>query len=253
MILISAYKTKYYGQFAYNLAHSIKDKMNIPICLVTDGLTGLTENDLKIFDSVKIIDMPKNPCLFKINLNKYTPFKETLYLDADMVCLNDFSLLIEKIKQHPIYVDTLGSGSFWLKDEAFSKPFQDVNTSIFYFTKESDDYFKELNKVYKKIDKTLFKAMWGKDKLIPDEALHSLVLSETEALLPILGGIHYCDKVKHASLIVKDYFISMYGFRIAKQDTKELYDKVMSGVMKRAGLENRFKIQPLYSNKFIGL
>lgn len=253
MILITAYKTKYYGQFAYNLAHSIKDKMSIPICLVTDGLTGLSREDLEIFDIVKIIDTPENPCLFKINLNKYTPFEETLYLDADMICLNDFSSLIEKIKQHPIYVDTHGNGSFWLKDEAFNKPFQDVNTSIFFFTKESDGYFKELNKAYKKVDKTLFKAMWGKDKLIPDEALHSLVLSERETQLPVLGGIHYCDRVIPISKIVKEYFISMYGFRISKYDSKEIYDNVMQGVMKRANKENRFKIHPLYLNKFIGL
>lgn len=249
MILIAAYKSEAYGRFAYNLALSIKDKANLPICLVTDGKTGI---DTSIFDEVVLIETPKDPCLFKIKLNEITPFKKTLYLDADMVCMNDISQLIEHVQAFKFWVDTLRDNeSFWLKPEAFEREYQDTNTSIFYWEsgKESYYYFKLLNYYYEEFDQAMYKAMWG--KFIPDESLHSLVLSEMGIKFEHKSPIFYCDHSKPKQEIVKHYFLSMYGARIAKRNSLDIYDEQMKSVYKRASLEYTDRIDQLYRHKFI--
>lgn len=251
MILIAAYKSNAYGRFAYNLALSIKDKANLPICLVTDGKTDI---DKSIFDQVILIEIPVDPCFFKINLNKLTPYKKTLYIDADMVCMNDISGLIERLEGKSVWVDTLRDNeSFWLKPEAFTKPYQDTNTSLFYWEKgkESDDYFKRLNHYYKKFDKSNYKNLWG--KFIPDESLHSLTLSELGVYFEHTSPIFYCDHSKPKQEIVKRLFLSMYGGRIAKRNSLDVYDEQMKAVYKRAGLEYKDRIDQLYRQKFIVL
>lgn len=252
MILIAAWGGKTYQRFAYNLAHSIKDITDIPICLLTDNENPV---DNSIFDIVKVIEAPKDPCLFKISLNKYTPFDKTLYLDADMICFNDITQLIHNISINKFWVDTLRDNeSYWLKPDQLNKPHQDTNTSIFYWEKgeESNDYFKLLNKEHKKFKRENYKNVWGKG-YIPDESLHTIVLSNKEIYFPHTHPIHYCDHSKPQQVIVKQYFMSMYGAGIATRDSKLIYDRHMDAVMKRAGKAHEFKIDQLYSKKFIGL
>lgn len=251
MVLIAAYNSPAYGKFAYNLAHSIKDKMDIPICLLTDGKTGINTS---IFDVVKLIEAPTDHCLFKINLNQYTPFAKTLYIDADTICMNDFSGLLESITQHEFWVDTIQSNtSYWLKEEAFTKPYQEVNTSLFYFTKEADHYFETLNDFYKIVDRKFFKNFWGKSNMLPDEALHQLGMSYQGYNFTPQKPVLYCDKLVPRQQAVKYNFLSMYGARIAKEDHKQLYDAHMFSVMKRAGLHHEYRIHNLYQKKWISL
>jgi hypothetical protein len=251
MILIVAYGSKYYGRFAYNLAYSIKDKVNIPICLVTDGKTGI---DISIFDSVITIETPTDPCLLKINLNKYTPYEKTLYIDADMVCMSNIDNFIKSLENKSLWIDVLRDNtSFWLKEGAIAGQYQDVNSSMLYFTQESDWYFEELNKAYANIDRSLFKNFWGKKKNIPDEALHSIVMSANGIKHNIDGPVFYCDHSAPKQQIIKRLFLSMYGAGIATQDCKDLYDAVINSVMKRAGKSHDFKINTLYKQKFISI
>lgn len=250
MILIAAYKSEAYGRFAYNLALSIKDKVNLPICLITDGKTGI---DTNIFDKVVFIETPEDPCIFKLNLRDYTPFDKTLYLDADMVCMNDITPLIEYLKPFEFWVDTLRDNqSFWLKPEAFGDlEYQDCNTSIMYWVKgdAAESYFDDVNYFEMLKNPDQFKSMWG--KFYPDEAFHSLALASNKIKFEHTSPVFYCDHSKPKQDIVKHYFLSMYGARIAKRNSLDIYDEQMKSVYKRAGLEYTDRIDQLYRHKFI--
>jgi len=109
-----------YGKFAYNLAVSIKEHCNYPIQVVHDKscLNGLTSKELDIFDAfveIKREDFMDqiqrgkgyvevlNPAKAKINIYNYLIFDETLFIDADSLCVRDlFPLftLFENIGKH---------------------------------------------------------------------------------------------------------------------------------------------------------
>lgn len=89
-ILLLAIGHPYYGRMAYNLAVTIKAAEDIPIAIVrsSGSLSHLNPQQLKVFDC--FIDLPANvPGSFasKLHINELSPFKVTLFLDADMLWL----------------------------------------------------------------------------------------------------------------------------------------------------------------------
>jgi len=97
-IVIIALQNAFYFNLAVNLAKSIE---GIPITLISDQFTH------PIFDRVikpKFSDHTErirfNPFKLKTYLYDYTPYEETLYLDADNIALKDIHDLIEKLREH---------------------------------------------------------------------------------------------------------------------------------------------------------
>ena len=90
-ILLIATSHPYYGRLAANLAMSIKAAEDIPIAVIADeaGLRHLSESERALF--AEIIPAPVLPNglvginQLRMNLPKYSPFKETLSLDVDML------------------------------------------------------------------------------------------------------------------------------------------------------------------------
>lgn len=94
-ILLLALGHPYYGDMAFNLAMSLKyTAPNIPITLVTDdaGLRYLTDDQRKMFDGIlKCPDLytdfrgRKSFVKPKVYLNHFTPYKRTIFIDADVI------------------------------------------------------------------------------------------------------------------------------------------------------------------------
>ena len=92
-VLIVATGDKLYGEYAFNLALSLRaNEQHIPIAVITDGgaLASLSEGQRAYFD--KIIMLPRSAYeidgklhhfYIKTLLYDLTPFEHTLYLDAD--------------------------------------------------------------------------------------------------------------------------------------------------------------------------
>lgn len=80
----------YYGRFAFNLAVTIKAIEDFPICVLYNGtaLSHLGAHQLDVFDYIeKIDDNIKANTMCKLHAYKYTPFEQTLVLDADTLWL----------------------------------------------------------------------------------------------------------------------------------------------------------------------
>lgn len=86
-IVIVATGAPFYGRMAYNLAVTIKAVEDIPIAVLVNGgaLNHLSVKQTGIFDQVIEIDTASFGA--KLCLYDYTPFENTLYLDADTVWL----------------------------------------------------------------------------------------------------------------------------------------------------------------------
>jgi len=250
MILLIAYGNSAYARFASNLAYSIKKFVDVNITLASDGCH--EGYDMSKIDSIIRFnpnEYDNDPCLIKINLHKISPYNRTIFLDVDMICLKNPSALFDNISQEAFWIDCLRqtNENWWMHSDKMKKYgcqsiFNDVNSSIMAFHKyESKEYFDRLNSLYRTLNKKDLKNCWGKKRLIPDEVLHSCVLqSPIESTKPV----HYCD---HDGLDMSTYFLSMYGFGIAKPIAKSIYNEVMKSCN-----DNYYPIQSLYKHKFVG-
>lgn len=86
-IIIIATGAPFYGRMAYNLAVTIKSVENFPVIVMHSGsgLNHLSEKQKQIFDQV--IEIDSISFAAKLTLYDFSPFDNTLYLDADMAWL----------------------------------------------------------------------------------------------------------------------------------------------------------------------
>ena len=102
-----------YGQWARNMAASIKYHNDLPITLVHDGraITGIQLDEVirhRLFDTIKVMDVADYqlngrfaPGFAKTNLYKYTDYERTIYVDVDGLCVNNVDTLLEKAEGMP--------------------------------------------------------------------------------------------------------------------------------------------------------
>ena len=99
---------KWYCYLAQNLAISYKlfGNCKIPFYAITDAAG---EKKLKnYFDGVIVSDELNYSFLDKINVYKYSPFDETIFLDADMSIIKDISFLFEEFEKNNSEVSCYG-------------------------------------------------------------------------------------------------------------------------------------------------
>jgi len=251
MILLIAYGNSAYAKFASNLAYSIKRFCNVHITLASDGCH--EGYDMSKIDSIIPFNpgvFYNDPCYIKISLHEITPYEKTIYLDVDMLCLKDPTELFERITKQSFWIHSLRqtNENWWMKADKMAKygcnaTFNDVNSSIMSFDKsdETMQYFYDLEKLYNRIEKRDLKNCWGKKRLIPDEVLHSCILQEP---IGSTVDIHYCD---YPGVNSESYFLSMYGFGIAKPESKQMYEQVMKQCN-----QNYYPLNSIYKHKFVG-
>lgn len=275
-ILLIAYG-KTYGKYAYNLAASIKSTSDVKIHLACD-YAAISDIPLDFFDSHLVYDFKKDngkidPCQAKIDIYEISPFKETLYLDVDGVCMNDIKPLFETLKGSPVYFQVMGKGKFddtisyahWADNNTVWEHFEltkesvfpSSQTSVIYFDKgkEANSFFKQLQKNYNnRLQKKQYKNMWGLSKSHPDELYYSVTAAQLN-IIPdeSIQPLFYPNKLENEGKIMKDYIVlSVYGgHRTIKDYSLSLYDRIMKGIMKLHGLSHIYKAHDLYKLKFV--
>lgn len=175
LIAINGYADDFYYHLANNLANSIRQKSNIPTSLITDGSNN---TDKSCYDSVIVAkeehyleDYKVNPFKLKTFIYDYTPYKETIYLDADGLWVSDKTPdnIFEELKEASIQFHEVRryrkdqaheSGMIWTKpdknaENLFPKlwdayglgeaVYPEYNSSFIYFKKN-----KEVKKFFSK-------------------------------------------------------------------------------------------------------
>ncbi|MGB0370234.1 MAG: hypothetical protein ACPGN3_02710 [Opitutales bacterium] len=122
-ILTIAFGKRRFIKQAENLAISLKEHMpELPIALVTDN------PDYRNPHFQEIIPLDKSlgrGVVQKLHLHTYSPFEETLFIDADSLCLKPFTDQLEAIRKHgfsPIWsgFKFLGQSDPYLEDLDFT-------------------------------------------------------------------------------------------------------------------------------------
>jgi len=182
LILLAAGHRNYL-KMAENLANSIRvHSPDLKICLLT---TSEPERRHLFTKVVKITDKDYkySPLEIKSKLNKYTPFKHTLYLDVDMIPTMHKSILELFETQSEFQIQNLGEAtkSDWADVEEVKKVYKlDHLTAIFsecFIWKSgevADGIFKKWQDHYHKL-KVEYKKFAG---YVPDELPLMIALSE---------------------------------------------------------------------------
>jgi hypothetical protein len=251
---------KYYGKYAVNLATSIKyfNSVNIHLCCDKEAYEQL---DIALFDSIDICfeNSIQDWCKVKTEINTYSPFDKTIYLDVDAIATKDISPMFDLLKDCSVYIPVVGEDCIWAKNEVASKhigievKLKHVQTSLIYFdnSKESKEFFKSLKSFYKKpLKKESYNYLWGKKELHPDELYYSITLAFLKMYSEIKTPIFFADRRENISVILNDYFLlSHFGaYTTTKLYAFDLYDKLSK---KYFGGRERMKSKLLYKNKFI--
>jgi glutathione peroxidase-family protein len=163
-VLIQALGHSNYYQMAVVLAASIKTNDKLPICLITNKK--VQEPHKKLFDIVKeptqksITQNGKTEYIkAKLFMYDYSPFDETIFLDADQIMINGKKLspLFDELKEVGVSFSNTGVSnvSIWadleeVKKEYGDKPFWNLHSEFIYFKKgkEVKKYFDVAKKIY---------------------------------------------------------------------------------------------------------
>lgn len=201
-ILVIAVGSDYYGRLAYAMAKSVKKFNKIPVAILTDK-DSLNSVDRSAFDHVIEANMSHylekyvlNPFKLKTHIYDYTPFDETLYLDADTLCLKPFGDLFSKLGNFQIHEFNRWNKDNWHKcpmvwTAKVKKTIEDIydaygvdktreypeyNSSFIWFKKDDSnkEYFDQAKRNY--IDRRIdFKDIGGS---YPDEMAYNLASAQ---------------------------------------------------------------------------
>lgn len=169
-IVLLSVGNPYYIRMAYQLAFSIKCSEKTPICLLTDNVHFLDDEQKKVFDEIKEIKVKRGQELrTKTAIYRHSPFKETIYLDVDMLSLNihKFEDLFSELSDVDFTMATRGSTpasewdkktSMWGNLEEYKEKYPEgkwcqLSSEFIYFKKKDRvrKLFDDANKMYDKI------------------------------------------------------------------------------------------------------
>lgn len=270
-ILIIATGHPYYGRMAYNLSMSIKAiEPDFPICLVHSerSLNHLSFLQRRFFDEMILLPESKvKGFACKLHLDELSPFKETLFLDADMAWLpkrgpSDLMIALSNYEYTGITegyydIDTNDRTEiskkyyFWADVDEIIKKYE--LTGKIYQWRSEVIYFKKTDKVSKffsdarKINanpnlKSLI--MFGDQ--VPDElginisaaihGVHPHMYKWVPALWPRLHG----NNSTCFEEIYNRYYLLSCGSNYATGDIKKLYDRIIKCAA------NKFQTQHIF-------
>lgn len=286
-VIILALKKDAYYCGAFNIALSIKYyNPSINITLLSDGGHTRTFNAFNygVFDNIKEIDKEHTvdskglfcPAKAKININKYSPYDNTLYLDADSLVLQDLQPLFDSLKVlgGDFYSHYFATGSknddieynpwaknvdmwnfFKLKEDA---KIHTINTSWIYFTKKADKIFKKVNENYNKnFGIENLKTRWG--GTMPDE----LYFVGTLAQMGInpdsnIKAMFFGNEVdsRSVSQIEQDFYaLTLFGGGVGRTTVRDkyitFYDRLLHKMCSKYAEPHRYKAHLILTNKHV--
>lgn len=258
-ILLVATGHPYYGRLAYNLAMSIKAvDAKFPICLAHSerSLNHLSDSQRRFFDRMVLLPEEKAKGFStKLHLDELSPFKETLFLDADMAWLPKkapdelFNELSEVeytgITEGFFDIDTKNRAEvskkyyFWADVDEICRKYKLTDGKIFQWRSEVI-YFKKTKKV-KAFFSTARKIhashglksiiMFGNQ--IPDElginisaAIHNIEPHQYKWIPALWPRLHGGSTTQFEEIYSKYYLLSC-GSNYTTGDIKKLYDRIV--------------------------
>jgi hypothetical protein len=197
-VLLIAVGKGSYVQFAVNQAKSIRHfnpDLSIAVVVDSNTLPFLEDKHKELFAHIIEIDTSNfiengyfSPGLVKLNMDTLTPFKETLYLDVDLLTIKSLEPLISGFtgQFHSQLVSLTPKeknrwGCYWMALQDIKTIFgnevpewYEINSSIVYFA--NNKVFKKAREVYKKlVGNKALSPVWG--NTFPDEIAFNIALS----------------------------------------------------------------------------
>ncbi len=267
-VIILSLKKPSYSQGAFNLALSIKHyNPAINITLVTDNehQKHYRPEHYLVFDAIKTISPSHyidsgmfQPALAKININKYSHYDKTLYIDADSLVLQDLQPLFDKLDGNDFKGNVLDSYVQWTDSETYKDFFGIeqgimINSSWFYF--EGNSVFEQANKFYSKgFDAEKVFPKWGlsyPDELFFNASIMKLGIDVKVDYEPMFFG-NLID-IRSLTQLQNDFFmLTLYGGQKTVRSTYiEFYDRLCFSMCTQKGIEHYFKARNLLTGKHV--
>jgi hypothetical protein len=246
-----------YGQWAKNMVNSLAHfSPEIPIAIVGD-INLLPERERKhVAHAVQINPADLNdatgriaPGKFKLHLDKYTPFDETMYIDCDGVAIQELHSLWERCLGFDFATQVVSQTDLtndswpclWLTLDKVREEFElpetgvlpEINSSILYWknTPKAAEVWANAKANYKE---HLATKHWGHS--FPDELAFNVALCQAN-VNPDLGIAPVQFKAKtpdFTELKRNHYFVGCYGqYSTEARKTYDLYDRVVAHVEKQ--------------------
>lgn len=270
-IVIVATGHPYYGRMAYNLAVSIKAVEDMPVSVLFSGnaLNHLSEDQLNFFD--KIVELPGSVPQgsgAKLWVNEFTPYKETLLLDADMLWLpkKTPSQLFDELEEVEFTAITEGYHNgedhgnpvyfYWASVEEIREVYKiegkiyQWRSEVLYFKKSAKNskLFRQAQKIFLNPKLTTIKEYAGG---VPDELALNIAAAIQE-MEPHVEKWQPAFWWKLNNQIVPgfdqlySYYLASFGSNVASQPVKALYNRVMKAAAYKLGVSHVF---PLHSKR----
>ena len=270
-ILLIAVGNPYYGRLAYNLCISIKASENIPMALVYDdsAISHLSDEKRLFFDH--LIKCPleyklqkgKNEWLKpKTFINELTPFKETIYLDCDMVW-NPYkkpSEIFDRFAQSDFQIANRGyskevSGmagfSLWadiaeIKQVHGISQYMDVSSEFIYFKSNAatKKIFTKAQKIFE-TDKVSYRTFAGGK---PDEPSFAIAIEQLNVpcetpFYPSFWHYHNVKRRVSRTEIVNNYYLISMGGAHLTTEMKQMYHDFTQSCFNKLGIGSPFPIE----------
>ena len=260
--IIVACGAPFYGRMAYNLAVSIKAAEDVQVTVLHNGggLSHLSEKQLQIFDT--IIEIETKSFGAKLCLIDYTPYDQTIYLDADTAWMPGklpsdlfkemkgvvFTSITEGYYDLDMDKDN-GNGMYhyWCTPKeakeryALSGKFYQWRSEIMYFTKEAKELFDMAKSIYAD-PKITVKQFAG---TIPDE----LAINIAACKLGIEPHAYKWKPIywhrlhgegKTLPEIMYDYYLMSMGGNFSSANMKTCYINICKAAHRKLGLQYLF-------------
>lgn len=274
-VLILALGHPYYGRLAAQLAMSIKSntpEINISVVKTANSLNHCNADYLKYFDN--IIDCPKEYYInnkgfedfikAKIYLYDLTPYDKTIYLDADIIWLQNKNInqLFDELNEAEFTIQNrgafeLGNGSLdnklsWWCNVNDILPAYNIKKGTYYSLSSEFIYIKKADNLYKYFEKC--KWVYNNIKIkhtkfaggIPDELIFSIAMILTDYyphktyFVPI-----YWEQAEKRRLIGAELNNSFYGYslggKIVGDREKKIYNDIVQKYCNQNGLKHYFQ------------
>jgi len=272
-----------YGQFAYNMALSIRaNNTTIPIHLLYEPSVKLT-HELDVFTHKTVIDPVDvyqdgkfTPALAKLNLYKYLLFDENIYVDVDGICIADIDRCFKQTKDYaaeslgyePLSNKEYGWRMHWATGETIMQHYGLKPETMIPFINSSFQFIRK-GKVAEKLYKQALinfknpipikdlKNAWGKSQ--PDELYMNVACGQLSYDPTIEPQVYFrtrsmaAENESIAELSKKYAFVGLFGTKQTNHRTvKMLYNSVVGGIFKSMGMPHVHKIEQLLNFKFMG-
>lgn len=253
----------YYARLAYNLLASIRyHDRDIPVAIAVAGEGfGMLDDWAKIaFDHVISIPLDPDPYRVKLDMDKFTPFDRTLYLDVDMIwgpnkTVKELLDILHGTSFQCVVRDRkpTDSATFsqWMeltelqREYGFTEAY-DISSEVIYF-EGKPAVFKAARKAYKN-PKVAIKP-FGKG--LPDEAFFTIALETEKVTMPLMPWEpsywqpRYYQRMHSRQHIQDNFYLLSVGGAHYIEQVKNIYDSLCDMYFYQTGLPGTpFRLQP---------